>query len=83
MSLNIKDPEAHKLARQLAQETGETMTAAVTQALRERLERFQARKKQAAWAAELDAIAKRGAALVHGEYIDHADLLYDKNGLPK
>lgn len=83
MSLNIKDPEAHKLAQQLARETGETMTAAVTQAIRERLERFQDRKKQAAWAAELDAIAKRGAALVHGEYIDHADLLYDEKGLPK
>jgi antitoxin VapB len=34
MSLNIKDPEAHKLAQQLAQESGETMTAVVTIALR-------------------------------------------------
>jgi hypothetical protein len=34
-------------------------------------------------AAELDAIAQRGAALAQGEYIDHADLLYDENGLPK
>jgi antitoxin VapB len=83
MSLNIKDPEAHKLAQQLARETGESMTAAVTQAIRERLERFQARKRQAGWPAELDAIAKRGAALVQGEYVDHADLLYDEKGLPK
>ena len=37
MSLNIKDPEAHKLAQQLATETGETMTSAVIQAIRERL----------------------------------------------
>ena len=29
MSLNIKDPEAHKLARELAHETGESMTSAV------------------------------------------------------
>jgi hypothetical protein len=49
MSLKIKDPEAHKLAQELARETGETMTSAVIQAIRERLERFQARKKQAAW----------------------------------
>jgi antitoxin VapB len=83
MSLNIKDPEAHKLAQLLAEETGETMTSAVIQAIRERLDRFQARKKQVAWAAELDAIAQRGAALAQGEYIDHADLLYDENGLPK
>ena len=39
MTLNIKDPEAHKLARKLADHTGETMTRAVTEALRERLAR--------------------------------------------
>lgn len=39
MTLNIKDPEAHKLARKLADRTGETMTRAVTEALRERLAR--------------------------------------------
>ena len=38
MTLNIKDPEAHKLAQTLAKETGESMTHAVTQALRERLQ---------------------------------------------
>jgi len=27
MSLNIKDPEAHKLAQELARETGESMTS--------------------------------------------------------
>ena len=33
-SLNVKDPEAHRLARAIAQETGETLTHAVTEALR-------------------------------------------------
>ena len=37
VSLNIKDPEAHQLAQDLAAATGETMTRAVTEALRERL----------------------------------------------
>ena len=37
MSLNIKNPEAHALAARLAERTGETMTEAVTTALRERL----------------------------------------------
>jgi antitoxin VapB len=45
MPLNIKDPEAHKLARALQRETGETMTHAVTEALRERLERIRRRRK--------------------------------------
>jgi antitoxin VapB len=83
MSLNIKDPEAHKLAQVLAEETGETMTAAVTRALKERLDRIRQEHRQEAIAAELDAIAKRGAALDRGPYIDHADLLYDEKGLPK
>ena len=39
MSLNIKSPEAHELAAELARLTGESMTKAVTQALRDRLER--------------------------------------------
>jgi hypothetical protein len=39
MSLNIKSPEAHELAAELARLTGESMTKAVTEAIRERLER--------------------------------------------
>jgi len=39
MGLNIKSDEAHRLAEELARLTGESMTATVTEALRERLER--------------------------------------------
>lgn len=39
MALSIKTDEADALARALAAETGETLTQAVTTALRERLER--------------------------------------------
>jgi antitoxin VapB len=39
VSLNIRDPEVHQLAREVAEATGETMTDAVRTALRERLER--------------------------------------------
>ncbi|WP_279579411.1 type II toxin-antitoxin system VapB family antitoxin [Fodinicola feengrottensis] len=38
--MNIKDPEAEQLAAELATLTGETKTAAVRAALRERLERL-------------------------------------------
>ena len=37
MSLNIKNEETYRLAQELAQLTGESMTAAVTEAVRERL----------------------------------------------
>ncbi len=83
MSLNIKDPEAHKLAQLLADETGETLTAAVTQALRERLDRIRQRRKRDQLFAELMAISKRSAAILQGPPIDHAELLYDEHGLPK
>lgn len=82
MSLNIKDPEAHRLAKAVAKETGETMTRAVTQALRERLERLQKRKGKATFE-ELMAIADSCAVLVKRPYLDHAELLYDEHGLPK
>ena len=81
-SLNVKDPEAHRLAQAIAKETGETMTRAVTQALRERCERLQRRRRRAS-IEELRAIAERAAAHVKHPYLDHAGLLYDEHGLPK
>ena len=41
--LNIKDPEVYRLARQLADRTGESMTEAVRKSLRERLTREEVR----------------------------------------
>jgi len=39
MALSIKNPETERLARELAEFTGETITEAVTSALREKLRR--------------------------------------------
>ena len=47
MALSIKTEEADALARRLARLTGETMTEAVTVALRERLSREEARRAAA------------------------------------
>ncbi|PJG45133.1 transcription factor (plasmid) [Sphingobium sp. LB126] len=82
MSLNIKDPEAHRLAQAIAQATGESMTRVVTEALRERYASIKRRKGKAS-VHELLAIADRAAAHVTQPYADHAELLYDENGLPK
>jgi antitoxin VapB len=46
VALSIKDPEADRLARELAAQTGETITQALIVALRERLARH--RRKKAA-----------------------------------
>ena len=83
MSLNIKDPTAHALAQTLAKETGETMTQAVTEAIRERLERVRRRRKPEATVAELLAIGHRCASTLKGKPIDHGAMLYNESGLPR
>lgn len=82
-SLNIKNPETYKLARALARETGESLTSAVTTALRERLEAVRRDRKKEAMLADIRAISARVAALDKGPFIDHAEMLYNENGLPK
>jgi antitoxin VapB len=83
MTLNIKNPETHRLATELARLTGETLTQAVTEALRERLERV-SRQRQKATAAKLLAIGRRCAAHLHtpATSVEHATLFYDEQGLP-
>ncbi len=83
MSMNIKDPEAHRLAQRLAEETGETMTQAVTVALRERFFRVRRAKKSKATAEELRAIARRFRSHLKGAVEDHGAFLYDEKGMPK
>ena len=82
MSLNIKDPEVHQLAQAIARATGESMTSVVKEALRERYARIERRKERAS-VEELLAIADRASAHLNRPYVDHAELLYDENGLPK
>jgi antitoxin VapB len=84
MSLNIKNKDAHKLARQLSRLTGESMTQAVTEAVRERLQRVQG-KRAAKLSDRLLEIGRDCAARLKEPYrsADHGDLLYDKKGLPK
>lgn len=83
MSMNIKSPEAHRLAREVAAATGETLTAAVTEALRERLERLHA-DDATTLAARLVDIGRRCAERLPESVrtLDHAELLYDDSGLP-
>ena len=84
MSLNIKSEEARRLARELARLTGESITAAVTEALRERLDRVR-RERTVGIANRLLAIGKDCAARLKEPFrsADHAELLYDDRGLPR
>ncbi len=84
MSLNIKREETYRLAQELAHLTGESVTLAVTEAVRERLDRVR-RQRGISLADRLVAIGEDCAAHLNEPYrsIDHADLLYDERGLPR
>lgn len=82
MSLNVKDPEAHRLAQAIAEETGESFTRVVIESLRERHAKLEKRKTRASLE-DLMAIAKRASKAVKRPYVDHGKLLYDEHGLPK
>jgi len=83
MALNIKDDNADRLARELAAETGESITTAVTVAVRERLERLQGAVPRERRRQELARIAKRSAARpVRDQRTADEILGYDADGLP-
>ena len=89
MSMNIKNAETHRLARELAALTGESVTEAVTRALRERLERIRGTRDGAlegeALVQLLLEIGRECAAHMREPFksVDHGELLYDELGLPK
>jgi len=84
MGLNIKNEETYKLVEELAKRTGKNMTEAVTEAVRERLDRVRGRHGPSL-ADRLLRIGKECAAHLKEPFrsIDHADLLYDEKGLPR
>jgi antitoxin VapB len=82
MALSIKTEEADRLARELAEATHETLTEAVTTALRERLERVRGRQR-ADIVSRLDRLAVEYSALpVHDPRSADEIIGYDANGLP-
>ncbi len=81
MALSIKSDEADQLARQLAAETGESITEAVTTALRDRLNRE--RRSRRNLADEVMEIADDCSALPVLDGRDADDIVgYDDQGLP-
>lgn len=82
MSLNIKNEEAHRMAKEMAEATGESMTKAVTEAIRERRDRVVGLSKEERYE-RIMAASRRTAPLLKGLETDHAKLLYGDDGLPK
>jgi antitoxin VapB len=84
MGLNIKSGEAHDLARELAELTGESMTRAVTVAVRERRDRVRG-GHEGGLADRLLAIGRDTAERLPADFrrVDHGELLYGDDGLPR
>jgi antitoxin VapB len=81
MQINIKSSEARELADQITKRTGETITEAVTAALKERLKRLTVEERLA----RVDELTKSisGRLAEPWKSKDHAGLLYDELGLPQ
>ncbi len=83
MALSIKSDEADRLARELAAETGETLTEAVVLALRERFDREHARHA-ASMKTQLARLAAHVAALpVADDRAPEEIIGNDHTGLPR
>jgi antitoxin VapB len=88
VQLNIKNEEAYRLAREVAKRSGESLTEAVTTALRERLERQKATEhggshSPAERLRKLEEIAKRFDELPVLDDREPDEIVgYDENGLP-
>ena len=83
MALNIKNDESVALARELADLTGESVTTAVTIAVRERLERVVRDRDDRVQ--RILQLGREFARRLPEEYrsVDHGEWLYDDAGLPK
>jgi len=82
MAFNIKDPEADRLVRELADRTGETLTEAIVVSVRERLSRIR-EARTPSLAEEIGRIAKRcGSRPVLDARTPDEILGYDDAGLP-
>jgi len=83
MALSISNPEAERLATDLAELTGESRADAVTHALEERLARIKHAKKKDGMAARILEISERSGSLPVLDQRTPEEMLYDDRGLPK
>ena len=84
MALNIRNEETERLAAALAKLTGESKTAAVTRALRDRLARVRGERAQRRLADDLDDIGLHCARLPIRDGRTAEEILgYDDHGLPR
>lgn len=84
MPLSIKNEATERLARQVADETGESITQAIQRSLEERWERLKARRRSRVLSGQVEDILRRVDAMPTLDHRSADDILgYDENGLPR
>jgi antitoxin VapB len=82
--LSIKNEATERLARQVADETGESITEAIQNSLAERWERLKARRRNRSLSRQVEDILKRVDALPTTDPRTADEILgYDEHGLPR
>jgi antitoxin VapB len=84
MALSIRNPKTEKLARELAAESGENITQAITHALEERLQRLRGRAATPDLIEEIMKISERCSGLPDQDLRSPDEILgYDETGVPR
>lgn len=83
MPLSIKNETAERLARQVADETGESITEAIQKSLAERLERLRAVRRNRVLLDQIEDLLRRVDSLPTLDSRSPDEILgYDEHGLP-
>ncbi len=83
MPLSIKNEETERLARQVAQQAGESLTEAIQVSLKERLQRLQTIQRANVIKSQIEDILRHLDELpTIDTRMDDEILGYDANGLP-
>jgi antitoxin VapB len=84
MALSIKSIETERLARQVAEQTGDSLTGAIQKALEERLERLKSQRKSQIVLDQLRDILQRVDRLPILDRRTPEEIVgYDEHGLPR
>jgi antitoxin VapB len=84
MPLSIKNDAAERLARAIADETGESLTEVIRKALEERWQRLKAKRRSRALSAQVHDLLRRVDALPSLDSRPAEEILgYDEQGMPR